>query len=412
MTSASRGRARSAKVVWQQPCDELPLPATTRRAGRRGGGGLVLCFAGLWMLHQCHVGVDRALVVNEGKEFGANFAPVSQTAACESLGAAAPAACFTSLAVSGAPAPGQVATAPKANGTRSSGGAGTPASQNNSPRGVFGILAMAAGRASKGGMAGLLAGVIQVLAFMWLRTVMNYQYAKGGSMMSALKTLWYEGGVGRLYKGATLALIQAPLSRFGDTAANAGMIAFMDAMCPWAPVALKTATASTAAAVWRIFLIPIDTLKTTRQVQGDGAFDLLMERVRQRGIGELYAGAFAGFAASWVGNYPYFVVFNTLSSVWVAPEVTSQRIVRNGLIGMCSSVVSDTVSNSLRVLKTLRQSSKDPSVGYMEAAQQVIDKEGYAGLFGRGLGTRLLVNVLQGTFFTIVWKLIEDGFYR
>jgi len=274
------------------------------------------------------------------------------------------------------------------------------------------VLSKAMGSAMKGGFAGLLAGVLQVFSFMWLRTSMNYQYYNGGSLQSALSALWEEGGVRRLYQGISLALVQAPLSRFGDTAANAGVLVFMDAYFPEAPLPLKTAAASTAAGLWRIFLTPIDTLKTVRQVRGDEGMAVLMDRVQRRGPGELYAGAFASFAANWAGNFPYFAVFNSLSETWPAPDDTAARIVRNGVMGMCASGSSDIVSNSLRVLKTLRQSSADPEMGYLEAAKQVIEKDGLLGFLGRGLETRLLVNVLQGTFFTIVWKLIEDSLGR
>jgi len=274
------------------------------------------------------------------------------------------------------------------------------------------VLSKAANSAMKGGFAGFLAGVLQVFSFMWLRTSMNYQYYNGGSLQGALSALWAEGGVPRLYQGISLAIVQAPLSRFGDTAANAGVLVLMDAYFPETPLPLKTAAASTAAALWRIIITPIDTLKTVRQVRGEEGMSVLMDRVQRRGPGELYAGAFASFAANWAGNFPYFAVFNSLSEAWPAPDDTVSRIVRNGLMGMCASGVSDTVSNSLRVLKTLRQSSTDPEVGYLEAAQQVIDKDGLLGFLGRGLETRLLVNVLQGTFFTIVWKLIEDSLSR
>ena len=94
------------------------------------------------------------------------------------------------------------------------------------------VLRKAVGRAARGGAAGLLAGALQVLAFMWLRTAMNVQYARGGDLRTALRALWREGvagqhgmhaaiaGVARLYRGIGWAIVQAPLSRFGDTAAN------------------------------------------------------------------------------------------------------------------------------------------------------------------------------------------------
>ncbi|CAJ1338236.1 unnamed protein product, partial [Effrenium voratum] len=267
--------------------------------------------------------------------------------------------------------------------------------------------------AAKGGAAGLLAGVLQVFSFMWLRTAMNYQYATGGSLKSALSTLWEEGGLRRLYQGVQLALIQAPLSRLGDTAANAGVLVLMEFYYPDSPMPLKTAAASTAASLWRFALSPIDTLKTTYQVRGERGLDLLLARVKKNGPGELYAGAVANFAGNWVGNYPYFVVFNGLDQAWAAPEDPMMRTVRTGLMGMCSSISSDICSNGFRVLKTIRQSSEEVSqredaAGYLEAAQRVIQRDGLVGLLGRGLETRLLVNVLQGTFFTILWKLIEE----
>ena len=74
--------------------------------------------------------------------------------------------------------------------------------------------------------------------------------------------------------------------------------------------------------------------------------------------------------------------------------------------GVFASFVSDVVSNSLRVLKTARQTSPT-TIGYRQAAAQIIDKEGLAGLLTRGLGTRVLTNALQASLFTVVWKYLE-----
>merc|ERR1719163_2117278 len=91
------------------------------------------------------------------------------------------------------------------------------------------IISLAAGKALSGGMAGACATVLQVSTLMWMRTTMNYQYRYGTSTMTALKTLYAEGGIPRFYRGLLPALFQGPLSRFGDTAANTGIIAAFEA---------------------------------------------------------------------------------------------------------------------------------------------------------------------------------------
>merc|ERR1711879_775015 len=83
------------------------------------------------------------------------------------------------------------------------------------------------------------------------------------------------------------------------------------------------------------------------------------------------------------------------------------KYVRNAVIGFASAVVSDTCSNSLRVLKTTRQTSIEP-IGYLDSAKQIVAAEGLSGLFGRGLKTRILTNGIQGALFTIGWRAISE----
>ena len=59
---------------------------------------------------------------------------------------------------------------------------------------------------------------------MWLRTVMNYQYRHGTTFAYSFRVLYAEGGVRRFYQGLPWALLQTPLTRFGDTAANSGVL--------------------------------------------------------------------------------------------------------------------------------------------------------------------------------------------
>lgn len=99
---------------------------------------------------------------------------------------------------------------------------------------------------------------------------MNYQYRYGGTLSSSLKELYNEGGIPRLYQGLPFALVQGPLTRFGDTAANVGVLALLESIPETAslPLPLKTAAGSVTAGLWRIFLMPIDSSKTAMQVEG------------------------------------------------------------------------------------------------------------------------------------------------
>ena len=119
-------------------------------------------------------------------------------------------------------------------------------------------------KAFKGGIAGSSAMVFQVCSLMWLRTTMNYQYRYGKTTKEAISILYKEGGVKRFYRGLTPALLQGPLSRFGDTAANTGVITLLNSYPETKDlnIGIKSSFASFAAALWRINLMPIDTIKT------------------------------------------------------------------------------------------------------------------------------------------------------
>ncbi|KAH9860831.1 hypothetical protein J1614_012164 [Plenodomus biglobosus] len=264
-------------------------------------------------------------------------------------------------------------------------------------------------RALGGGLSGAAAMVLQVLSLMPIRTIMNYQYRHGSSLTVATKTLYADGGVGRYYQGMGAALFQGPIARFGDTAANAGILALLQSngYLKQLPSPIQTIFASLCAAAFRMLLTPIDTLKTTLQAQGALGWALLRTRVKSEGVGSLWWGAFATAAATFVGHYPWFAVYNFLSDAISEPSRQHQVgwwLLRAAFIGFCASIASDTISNSLRVIKTYRQVN-DTRISYTEAAKRVIRQDGRLGLFGRGLKTRIIANGLQGILFSILWKL-------
>ena len=130
-------------------------------------------------------------------------------------------------------------------------------------------------------------------------------------------------------------------------------------------------------------------------------------QIKRYGVGTLWYGAFATAAATFVGHYPWFGTYNYLDETLPQPHTIVEKLLRQAFIGFCASVVSDSISNSLRVVKTYRQVHRS-RVGYMQSARDVIAADGLKGLFGRGLKTRILANGLQGLMFSILWKLFLD----
>jgi len=276
------------------------------------------------------------------------------------------------------------------------------------------IMSQASRSAISGGLAGAAAMGANVSCLMWLRTTVNYQYRNGTSFPTALSTLYRDGGIPRFYRGVLPALLQGPLSRFGDTAANTGAITLLNSheVTKNLPIGFKTAVASFSAAVFRIILMPIDTIKTTMQVTGK--FNSIISKIKTTSKGPLilYDGSLAAASATFVGHFPWFFTYNYLSSK--LPEYKMNRVKelgRRALIGFLSSAVSDTISNSIRIIKVYKQSSSI-ALTYTQVIQNIIQESGWRGLFLRGLETKILSNGLQGILFSILWKYFQDVLER
>lgn len=293
------------------------------------------------------------------------------------------------------------------------------------------ILKTAKDKALGTGKASVLSAVAQVLSLMWLRTSMNYQYRYGGNLSSTLTKLYKEGGIPRLYRGLPFALIQAPLIRFGTIAANVGMLALLDSvpLSAGLPLPIKVAAASITSALWRIVCMPVDTAKIALNVEGKPGFHKLTKRVMKEGPGVLYQGSFATVASTFAGMYPWWLTYSFVDGILptFSPDQMLFSLMRAAFVGLSASAVSDAVSNGFKVIKTTQQiawlgandTNPDPVKGtkgdrisqtgmsIAEALKLVLEQDGVKGLMTRGLGTKFLLNAIQGTMFTVLWKYFQ-----
>merc|ERR1719478_1952238 len=199
------------------------------------------------------------------------------------------------------------------------------------------ILTKASKKALSGGLAGMGAQAINVCTLMWMRTIMNYQYRYGGELVPTVRKLYAEGGIPRFYRGLAPALVQAPVSRFGDTAANDGALAALEHTS--LPTSLKTACASATAAGFRVFLMPIDAWKTTKQVEGQEGLKKLIEKTKKHPTA-LWQGASGAMAATWMGHYPWFYTNNQLNEILPKFDIPYGKNIRYACIGFASAAVS------------------------------------------------------------------------
>ena len=268
-------------------------------------------------------------------------------------------------------------------------------------------------RSIQSGLSGAAAMGINVATLMWMRTTINYQYVHGTGTIQTMKTLYKQGGIPRFYRGVAPALIQGPMARFGDTAANTGTIVALNSneTTRKLPIWAKSACASLIAALFRITLMPIDTIKTNMQVQGKEGFKNVITKVKTNGPQVLFHGSLASASATWVGHFPWFATYNTLQEKIPNTDDPLKKLARQALIGFTSTCVSDTLSNSIRVVKVYKQSNTT-TISYPEIVKDIVTKEGMIGLFGRGLKTKLLANGFQGLMFSVLWKYIDEKFQQ
>ena len=147
--------------------------------------------------------------------------------------------------------------------------------------------------------------------------------------------------------------------------------------------------------------MPVDVIKTTLQVNGKDGMNVLKQNIHHNGVRAMYSGATASVSSSLVGYYPWFFTYDYLKRN--APE--GNETIRNGVIGFISSFNSDICSNSLRIIKTNKQSQVNAD--YQSIIRHILKNEGATGLLFRGLQTKILINGIQGMIFSIVFNYIN-----
>jgi hypothetical protein len=108
-----------------------------------------------------------------------------------------------------------------------------------------------------------------------------------------------------------------------------------------------------------------------------------------------------------------FYTYHLLNDSQWLQAMIPRPFLRNAGIGLIASIVSDTVVNFMRVIKTTKQSlGSKHGVTYSEVIEIILATDGWRGLFGRGLRTRIFANALQSILFTVIWRGLAEHMKR
>ncbi|KAF9790806.1 mitochondrial carrier domain-containing protein [Thelephora terrestris] len=262
-------------------------------------------------------------------------------------------------------------------------------------------------RALGGGLTGAIAALIQVVTLMPLRTTLNHQHRSGTTITKAIKTLHSNGSYSRYYQGLPVALIYRILARFGDTAANVGILALLGSNTSTGPLPspIKTVFASLCATAFRFIITPIDTVCTTFQVEGKSGLKSLRKRIKERGITCLWSGVAATATISFVEHYFWFATYNYLREELKKQHTVEWVLSRQAFIGFCASLVSYAMLFPLVALVMMYLLFHGADSRSLKEVREIVVADGGLVLFGRGWQMRMIERGFQGAVFAVLWKV-------
>lgn len=136
---------------------------------------------------------------------------------------------------------------------------------------------------------------------------------------------------------------------------------------------------------------------------------MLLSKSKSFGVSAFYQGGVAEICATSLSHYAWFVIHNYLEAYlpsYSYKDQFSNAVMRSGAIGFLSTLGTDVLVNSLRVVKTFKQTSNE-QVSYGQVMAEIIKSDGVSGVFSRGLSTKIIMNSVQGASFAVSWKYME-----
>ena len=248
------------------------------------------------------------------------------------------------------------------------------------------------------GIAGGVAGTIQMSSLYWLRTIIKYQYVHPYSLKKTFHTLTHGPDKLRLFRGFIPSVTKVALGKVGE----ASIIKHFTPNENDNNNKFKQSVYSSVAITgWKTLWMPFDTMGNCYQVNGKNGYHIIRNKIKVHGLSTLWSGTFAFLNISLVNNTIWIYMYHQLNQF--LPKDMNQDI-RNGTIGLGATFCSDLIVNPLRVMKTNIQSSPI-KINYTEIYNNILKQK--SGYF-RGFNTKILFNCFNSALYVILWKRLDE----
>tara|TARA_A100001015_G_C14857806_1_gene659062 strand:- start:99 stop:917 length:819 start_codon:yes stop_codon:yes gene_type:complete len=250
--------------------------------------------------------------------------------------------------------------------------------------------------------AGFSAGLLNALIFHPPKTIIKYQYVNGTSIGVTFNNLLKNNSDKlRLFRGISPTMIKYSVGKMGETS----FYTYFNSIDKEYNKIEKLVLTSSFVTLWRVNLMPFDTLSNTLQVHGRKGYSIITKRIDSYGIGTLYSGTSIYGVINFINCFTWFGIFNTMNGI-ISNDVNKD--LKNGIVGFTSTLGSDILNNPLRIIKTYKQ-SHNSSISYKDSFNEILrDSGGYKNYFIRGLGIKTLLNCLTSSLYVIMWKRLEE----
>ena len=276
--------------------------------------------------------------------------------------------------------------------------------------------------------AGFTAGLINGILFHPPKTLIKYQYVNGTGLSETLSLLLFESVDNqRVLRGIFPNIIKYSCGKMGEASIYTYFKQLNFDSHNTHEFNARLYFTSLTITLWRVNLMPLDTISNVLQVHGKNGYKLINTRIKNEGIKTLYSGSIFYGAIIYIHSFIWFSLYESLSShmitsTQVESKQTSQfnksniisntnlnikNDLNNGIIGFLATLGSDTINNPLKVIKTYKQTYKN-NISYFDSFKHVISGNDYKKGIYRGLYTKTILNAFTSSIYVILWKRFES----